>query len=101
MPSISGLPVLRGSPRACGSKCAARMLGEASSDPVTTAVSQNPPATFRNPYLNALTPAQQTPLVAYSLARRAVERRMHHAGMAGNELVRARGAAGEAGDVGG
>src|SRR5215471_3455128 len=47
----------------CGSKCEALRLGEASSEPVTTALSDAPAPTLRKPYLRALTPEQHTPLV--------------------------------------
>ena len=49
--------------RTCGSKCDARRLGDASSEPVTTALPAPPATTLRTPYLSAVTPEQHTPLM--------------------------------------
>ena len=85
--------------RICGSKCEARRLGEASSEPVATALGRSPAATLRAAYFNALTPAQQTPVGLMISQGGRAELGMDHAGVARDHLVGAGAAAGEAGDV--
>ena len=82
-----------------GSKCEARRLGEASSEPVATALGRSPAATLRAAYFNARHAGAADPGGADDLARRCPELGMDHARVARDDLVGAGAAAGEAGDV--
>ena len=61
----------------------ARRLGDDSSEPVTTALSQAPETTLRKPHFNVPDARAADAARADDVARRTIELGVHHAGVAG------------------